>query len=156
MFYYSLMLIQKIRDDMKAAMKAKDSLRVDTLRGAIAAFTNELVAKGKKPTDEVTDDIVTAVMKRLSKQRKDSIEQFTKGGRAELAEKEAAELKIIEEYLPQMASKEEIEKVARAKKEEMNVSDPKEMGKLMGVVMKELGGNADGTDVKEVVQGLFK
>lgn len=149
------MLAQKIRDDMKTAMKAKDDLRVQTLRGALAAFTNELVAKGKKPTDEVTDDIVTTVLKRLGKQRKDSIEQFTKGGRTELADKEAAELKIIEEYLPQMASKEEIEKVARAKKEALGVNDPKEMGKLMGIVMKELGGNADGGDVKTVVQSLF-
>jgi len=149
------MLIQKVRADMTAAMKTKDSLRVDTLRGAIAAFTNELVAKGKKPTDEVTDDIVLSVLKRLAKQRRDSIEQFTKGGRPELAQKEETELKIITEYLPQMASKEEIEKVARAKKEALGVSDPKEMGKLMGIVMKELGGNADGGDVKEVVQKLF-
>lgn len=149
------MLIQKVRADMIAAMKAKDSLRVDTLRGAIATFTNELVAKGKKPTDEVTDDIVIGVLKRLAKQRKDSIEQFTKGGRTELAQKEAAELKIIEEYLPQTASKEEIEKVARAKKEELGITDAKDMGKFMGVVMKEFGGNADGNDVKEVVQKVL-
>lgn len=149
------MLVQKIRDDMKAAMRAKDDLRVQTLRGALASFTNELVAKGKKPTDEVTDDIALAVLKRLGKQRKDSIEQFTKGGRAELAEKEAQELKIIETYLPQTASREEIEKVAKAKKEEMGVADASGVGKLTGAIMKEMSGRADGNDVKEVVASLF-
>ena len=150
------MLTKKIRDDMKEAMKAKDELRRDTLRGAISAFTNELVAKGMKPTDEVSDDMATTVLKRLGKQRKDSVEQFTKGGRMELAEKEAAELKIIEAYLPQTASRDEIEKVARAKKEELGVTDASGAGKLTGAVMKELGGNADGGMVKEVIAALFK
>lgn len=148
------MLVTTIKEDMKTAMKAKDDLRVQTLRGAIAAFTNELVAKGMKPTDEVDDALVQTVMKRLAKQRKDSAEQFTKGNRPELAEKELAELKIIESYLPQQANREDIEKVARAKKEELNV-DAASKGKLMGIVMKELGGNADGGLVKEVVDSLF-
>ncbi len=139
---------------MISAMKAKDDLRVQTLRGAMAAFTNELVASGKKPTDEIDDALVSTVLKRLAKQRKDSAEQFTKGNRPELAEKEMAELKIIETYLPQQASREDIEKVARAKKEELNV-DAAGKGKLMGMVMKELGGNADGGLVKEVVESLF-
>ncbi|MDZ4227038.1 MAG: GatB/YqeY domain-containing protein, partial [Patescibacteria group bacterium] len=101
------MLVAKIRTEMTAAMKARDSLRVDTLRGALAAFTNELVAKGKKPTEKLDDNDAITVLKRLAKQRKDAAEQYEKGGRAELAEKESKELKIIEEYLPQMASREE-------------------------------------------------
>jgi len=145
------MLVEKIRNDMKEAMKAKDELRRDTLRGALAAFTNELVAKGKKPTDEVTDADAVAVLKRLAKQRKDSAEQFTKGGRAELAEKEMNELKIIDAYLPEMASREEIEKVARAKVSE-GVTDA---GKLTGAVMKEFAGRADGSDVKAVVAEIL-
>lgn len=149
------MILQKVREDMKTAMKAKDQIRVDTLRGAIAAFTNELVAKGKKPTEEITDADAVTVLKRLSKQRKEAAEVYEKGGRAELAEKEMTELKIIEEYLPQMASREEIEKVARAKKEELGVTDAAGAGKLTGAVMKELGGNADGNDVKAVVASLF-
>lgn len=149
------MLIETIKNNMKDAMRAKDSLKVDTLRGAIAACTNELVAKGKKPTDEVDDAMALTVLKRLAKQRKDSAEQFEKGGRPELAEKEMAELAIIEAYLPQMASREEIERVARAKKEELGVTDPSGAGKLTGAVMKELGGNADGNDVKEVIASLF-
>lgn len=136
-------------------MKAKDDLRVQTLRGAMAAFTNELVAKGKKPTDEVDDAMVMVVLRRLAKQRKDSAEQFEKGNRPELTQKELSELKIIESYLPQAASREDIEKVARAKKEELGITDASGMGKLVGAIMKELGGNADGNDVKEVVANLF-
>ena len=139
---------------MKEAMRAKDQLRVDTLRGAMAAFTNELVAKGMKPTDEVTDDIATVVLKRLAKQRKDAIEQFTKGNRPELAEKEGKELVIIEAYLPKMASVEDIEKVAKAKIAEMN-ADKSKMGQVIGAVMKELKGNADGTEVGKVVGSLL-
>ena len=149
------MLSQKIRTDMTAAMKARDSLRVDTLRGALAAFTNELVAKGKKPTEEIADTDAVVVLKRLAKQRKDASEQFAKGGRAELAEKESNELKIIEEYLPQSASREEIEKVARAKKEALGVADASGIGKLTGAVMKEFAGRADGNDVKDVVSSLL-
>src|SRR5271154_5944740 len=108
------MLAQKIRDDMIGAMKAKDQVRLDTLRGAIAAFTNELIAKGKKPTEEIADADAVTVLKRLGKQRKEAAEVYEKGGRKELAEKELSELKILESYLPQMASREEIEKVARA------------------------------------------
>jgi uncharacterized protein YqeY len=148
------MLVHQIKTDMVTAMKAKDDLRVQTLRGAMAAFTNELVAKGKKPTDEVDDAMVMTVMKRLAKQRKDSAEQFEKGGRTELAEKELKELAIIEAYLPQMASREDVLKIAEAKKVELNI-DAAGKGKLMGIVMKELGGNADGGVVKEVVDSLF-
>lgn len=149
------MLVQKVRANMIAAMKAKDPLRVQTLRGALAAFTNELVAKGKKPTEELDDAGAVAVLKRLSKQRKEAAEVYEKGGRAELAEKESSELRIIEEYLPQSASREDVERVARAKKEALGVTDASGSGKLMGAVMKELGGNADGAIVKEVVASLF-
>ncbi|OGG59982.1 hypothetical protein A2765_00765 [Candidatus Kaiserbacteria bacterium RIFCSPHIGHO2_01_FULL_56_24] len=148
------MLTQTIKDAMKEAMKAKDDLRVQTLRGAMAAFTNELVAKGKKPTDQLEDPEAVTVIKRLAKQRKDSAEQFEKGGRPELAQKEAAELKILEAYLPQMASREEVLKVAEAKKAEMNV-EAAGKGKLMGAVIKEFAGNADGAVVKEVIDSLF-
>lgn len=148
------MLTAQIKTDMVAAMKAREQLKVDTLRGAMSAFTNELVAKGRKPTEELADGEAIVVLKRLAKQRKDSVEQFTKGNRPELAEKEAQELAIIEAYLPQTASREEIEKVARAKKEEMGI-DAAGAGKLMGAVMKEFAGRADGNDVKEVVNSLF-
>lgn len=149
------MLTTQIRSEMTAAMKARDSIRVDTLRGALAAFTNELVAKGQKPTEELADNDAVTVLKRLAKQRKEAADVYTKGGRAELAEKEIDELKIIESYLPQMASREDIEKVARAKKESLGVTDASGAGKLTGVVMKEFSGTADGNLVKEVIASLF-
>lgn len=145
------MLTQKIRADMIVAMKAKDDLRVQTLRGALAAFVNELVAKGRKPTEELADNDAVTVLKRLAKQRKEAAEVYQKGGRAELAEKESKELKIIEEYLPQMAGREEIEKVVRAKKDEGII----DAGKLTGAVMKEFAGRADGNEVKDIVQKVL-
>ena len=149
------MLSDEIRSQMTAAMKAKDALRVDTLRGALAAFTNELVAKGRKPTEMLTDDEGIAVLKRLAKQRKEAAEQYEKGGRTDLAEKESSELKIIETFLPQMASREEIEKVARAKLDEMGAMDASGAGKLTGAVMKAFAGRADGNDVRAVVAQLL-
>ena len=146
---------------MTGAMKARDSLRVDTLRGALAAFVNELVAKGRKPTEELADNDALTVLKRLAKQRKEAAEVYTKGGRAELAEKELSELKIIESYLPQMASREDIEKVARKKMQELGLeagppaAAKAKAGKLTGVVMKEFQGSADGNLVKEVVASLL-
>lgn len=148
------MLIDQIKTDMKEAMKAKDDLKVQTLRMAIAACTNELVAKNMKPTDPVDDAMVLTVMKRLSKQRKDAAEQFEKGGRPELAEKETKELAILETYLPQMASREDVLRVATAKKDELGL-DASGKGKLMGAIIKEFGGNADSGMVKEVVDTLF-
>ena len=149
------MLTTQIREDLKGAMKERDMLKLNTLRGAVTAFTNELVAKGMKPTDELSDADAMTVLKRLGKQRKDSMEQYTAGGRPELAEKEAAELKVIEAYLPQAASRADIEKVARAKKEEMGITDASGAGKLTGAVMKEFAGGADGSDVKAVVAELL-
>lgn len=149
------MLTKQIRTDMVAAMKAKDSVRVNTLRGAITAFTNELVAKSRKPTEELEDADAVTVLKRLAKQRKEAAEVYTKGGRAELAEKELEELKVIEAYLPQMASEADIEKVAKAKMTELGVIDASGIGKLTGVVMKEFAGTADGQVVKAVLAKLL-
>nr|NIT71453.1 GatB/YqeY domain-containing protein [candidate division KSB1 bacterium]NIX71133.1 GatB/YqeY domain-containing protein [candidate division KSB1 bacterium] len=98
----------------------------------------------------IGDEGAITVIKRLAKQRKDSIEQFEGAGRNELAEKEKAELAILEGYLPEMMGKDEIEKVARVKKDELGVDDKLKMGMLMGAVMKELKGKADGGDVKAV------
>lgn len=149
------MLTAQIRTDMTAAMKARETAKMETLRGALAAFTNELVAKGRKPTEELADPEALNVLKRLVKQRKEAIELYTKGGRQELADKEAAEIRVLETYIPQGASREEIEKIARAKKEQLGVTDASGMGKLTGVIMKEMAGRADGNDVKDVVQSLF-
>ncbi len=148
-------LQQVIQNGIKEAMKAKNTLRLTVLRGLLAGFTNELVAKGKKPQDEVTDDIAINVIKRSVKQRKDSIDQFTKGNRMDLVEVEQSELKILETFLPQAMSKDEIRKIAISKKAEMNITDKAGLGKFMGSLMKEFKGKADGNDVKEVVESLF-
>lgn len=140
---------------MTTAMKARDSVKVDTLRGALTAFTNELVSKGRKPTEELTDAEAIAVLKRLAKQRKEAAESYASGGRAELAAKEMSELHIIEAYLPQGASKEEIEKIARAKMQELGITDKSGAGKLTGAVMKAMAGAADGNDIKDVVASLL-
>ena len=145
----------QIREDMLAAMKAKDQLRRETLRGALAAFTNDLVAKGRRPTEQLDDNDAALVLKRLAKQRKEAAEQYLKGNRSDLADKELNELKIIQEYLPQGASREDIEKVARAKMAELGVSDKSGAGQLTGAVMKEFAGRADGTDVKKVIDMLL-
>ena len=148
-------MVQKIREELTTAMKAKDELSLRVLRGLLAGFTNELVAQKKKPTDEVTDEIVLTVIKRAVKQRYDSIEQFEKGGRKDLADNEKAELAILETYLPATMSKEEIRKVAEAKKAELGITDKSKMGVFMGAVMAELKNRADGKDVKEVVENLL-
>jgi len=145
----------KIREQIKQAMLARESEKLNVLRGILSAFTNELVAKGLKPQDKLPDEDCIAVIRRLAKQRKDSIEQFEKGGRADLSAVEKVELAILETYLPQMISKDEIRKVATAKQAELGMTDKSKMGMLMGAVMKELKGKADGGDVKEVVEGLF-
>ena len=150
------MLHKKIREDMTNAMKAKDAGRLMVLRGLLTAFTNEAVARGKKPDVELSDDEAILVIKRAGKQRADSIEQFKKGNRMDLAEVEEKELSVLKEYLPEEMKSEDIEKIARAKKDELGISDKSKMGILMGAVMKETGGRADGGVVKEIVSKLFE
>lgn len=147
-------LFEQLRADMKDAMRAKDELRLTTIRGILSACTNEQVAKGKKPTDLIDDKDAIAVLKRLVKQRRDAAEQFTKGGRPELAEKEIKELGIVENYLPQMASREEILDAANAAIREVG-KDPSKIGVLTGIVMKKLGGNADGNEVRTALTELL-
>jgi len=121
----------------------------------MAAFTNELVAKDRKPTEEISDEEAVAVLKRLAKQRKEAAEQFRAGDREELAVREEEELAVIEQYLPKTAGQEEIEKVAIAKRDALGITEKKDMGRLMGAVMKEFAGRADGNDVKQVVDNLL-
>jgi uncharacterized protein len=149
------MLQKQIKDSVKEAMIARDSAKLITLRGLINAITNELMAQKRPLSDELADEDVMKVLQRLAKQRRDAIEQFDKGGRPELVASETAELKIIEAYLPQMMSKDEIRKIAEAKKTELGVTDKAGLGKFMAVLMKEFKGKANGTDVKEVVESLF-
>lgn len=149
------MLHEQIKNSIKEAMMAKDTLRLETNRGMLSAFTNELVSKGRKPNEMLGDEEAIAVITRLSKQRKDSIEQFKKGNRDDLVQKEEAELLILEAYLPKMMEKGEVEKIVLSKKTELGITDAKEKGKLMAAIMKDLKGKADGMIVKEAVDALF-
>ncbi len=148
-------LQQTIKDQIKDAMRAHDELRKEVLRGILTAFVNELVAKRRTPQETLEDDDCITVLKRLVKQRKDSAEQFTAGGRPELAEKEVKELAIIEEFLPKMMSRDEIKTIAEAKMKELNVTDKSAIGKFIGAVMKDCKGMADGNDVKAVVEDML-
>ena len=148
-------LHQSIRESLKDAMKAKEEVRLRTIRHMLTAFTNELVATGKTPQDLLDDEAALVVIKRMAKQRKESITQYEAANRQELAEPEKAELLVLETYLPQMMSKEEIKPIAEAKKAELMIEDKSKMGLLVGSVMKELQGKADGSDVKVVIESLF-
>ena len=144
---------ETIKSALKPAMIAKDAVRVGTLRMIMSAFTNELVTQGHPPTDPLSDADCIKVIKRLSKQRKDSIEQFVAGGRPELAEDEKLELAILEEFLPAAMSEADIEARVAAKLAESPL-DPTKKGQFVGMMMKELGDSADGTTVKAVIDRL--
>jgi uncharacterized protein YqeY len=146
---------ESIKAELKEAMKAKEAVRLRVVRGLLTAFMNELVATGRTPQDLLTDDEVMAVIKRAAKQRKESITQYEAAARPELAAPEKEELVVLENYLPQMMSIEEITPVVVAKKAELGIDDKSKMGMLVGAVMKELGGKADGGDVKTAVESTF-
>ena len=142
-----------IKAQMIEAMKAKDAVKVSVLRGLMSSFTNDAVAKGRKPDELLSDEEALMVISRAVKQRKDSIEQFEKGGRADLAESEKAELAILQAYLPAQMSREEI--FAYVKDKASGGVTPDKKNQFMGSLMKDLKGKADGNIVKEVVESLF-
>lgn len=146
---------EKLQEDLKNALKAKDEIRLLVIRNIKAALTNELVATGHKPTDSLSDEEILKVIARLAKQRKDSIEQFRSGGREDLAEKEEAELVILEEYLPAQMSDEELKALIEEVKSKQGITDKSGIGKLIGLVMRETQGRADGVRVKALVEDLF-
>ena len=145
----------ELKEAIKTAMKARETVKLNVLRGISAMVTNDLVAKGRGPEGALTEDEMLALIIRASKQRKDSIQQFEAGGRPELAVGEKEELAIIETLLPAQMSQDEIVAAAKAKAAEMGVVDKTGANKLMGMLMKDLKGKADGTAVKAVVDNLF-
>jgi uncharacterized protein YqeY len=142
-------LKQQIISDMTAAMKAQDSVRTSTLRMLKAAITN----REKEGSGELTDEDVLKLLRSQVKQRRDSVEQFEKAGRQELADKEKAEIAIIDTYLPQAASQTEIDQAVVAAITETGASSMKDMGGVMKAAMAKLAGkNADGKVVSETVK----
>ena len=148
-------LHDELRESLKTAMKAKDATALTTIRSVMTACTNELVATGRTPQDQLDDAGILSVIKRLAKQRKESIVQYEAAGRQDLADPEKLELAILEAYLPTLMSQDAIRPIAEAKKAELGVTDKSKLGILVGAVMKELAGKADGGDVKTVVESLF-
>ncbi len=146
---------EKIKSELKQAMLAKNTDRISTIRMMSAALTNELIYLQKSPTDTLSDEEVIKVLKREAKKRKDAIEQFVSAGRAELAEGEEIELTIIEEFLPEQMSREEIQSKIAAKLKTETI-DPSKKGQFIGAMLKELGDSADGALVKEIVDELLK
>jgi uncharacterized protein YqeY len=142
-------LAKQIVTDLTASMKAQDAARTSTLRMVKAAMMNRQIEKGS----ELDDDEIQRLLRSLVKQRRDSIEQYEKAGRDELVAKEQAEIGIIETYLPQAASIDEIEQAVAAAIAETGASSMKDMGKVMKATQAALAGkNADGKTVSEVVK----
>lgn len=148
-------LHEDIKGGIKDAMKAKDTVRLEVLRGLTTAFMNECVASGKTPQDLLSDEDCLKVITRTAKQRKDSIEQFTKGGRMDLVEEDTAQLKVLEAYLPKMMEQSEVDEFVKAKQIELGITDPSKKGMLIAGIMKDLKGKADGAMVKSAVDNLF-
>lgn len=146
-------LKERIIKDLTASMKAQDGERTSTLRMVKAAMMNREIEKG----GEITDDEMTKLLRTLVKQRRDSVEQYEKAGRAELAAKEEAEIVVIEAYLPQAASREEIEKVVGDVIAETGASSMREMGAVMKASQARLADrNADGRLVSEIVKSKLQ
>jgi uncharacterized protein len=149
-------LQETIRIDMKEAMMAKDELRLRVLRSLVTLFTQELTATKRTPRDELSDEEVLTLIRRSVKQRNEAATQFRAGKREDLVENEEAESKVLEAYLPQMLSKDEVLAHVEAKMKDVDVSDKSTMGKSMGMIMAELKGKADGALVKEVIESFYK
>lgn len=146
------MLHQQIEADLKSALKSGDKEKAGVLRFLISAVKNLQIEKKAQGKEFLPDEDIISVLKRQVKQRKDSIEGYEKGGRADLAEKEKAELAVLESYLPAQMDEAKIREAVKAKKEALGISDKSGFGKLMGAVMGELKGQADGEAVKKAVE----
>ena len=144
-----MLLRDKVNTDIASAMKAKDAPRLSALRMMKAAIMNKGVEKGH----DLDDPEVLQVVSSLVKQRRDSIEQFSKAGRTDLVDKETAEIAVLEQYLPPAASADEIEAAVAAAIAETGAASPKDIGKVMKAVMPKLAGkHADGRTINEAVR----
>ena len=141
-----------VTSQMKDAMRAKDALRLSTLRSMRTAFLNEMKKDG---SDSVSDEVCETLLRKLEKQRKESIEAFTKGGREEMANNERIELAVIQEFLPQLADEARTREWVEAAIAETGAAGAKEMGKVMGALMKAHKAEIDGNLARGIVQALL-
>lgn len=145
-------LRDKILDDLKSAMKAKDAERLNVLRSLKAKLLEKEISERKGGEATLSDEQVVEVLMKAAKQRKESIDQFEDGGRDDLAEKEKLELQIIEEYLPEMMSEDEIREVVQKQIDKMGAESMADMGKVMGALMGRLKGKAEGATISKIVK----
>lgn len=147
-------LYETIGTHLVEAMKSGDTLRRDTLRLLQSAIKNVAIEK-RKATAEFSDSEVRDVVKRLVKQRKDSVEQFRRGAREDLALKEEAELSLLSAYLPQAMAEDELRTLVASALEESRITAKSQIGQAMGVAMKKVAGRALGDDVRRIVESLL-
>ncbi len=145
-------LLQQLDDDLKAAMKASESLKVSVLRMAKSALKYRQIEKG----DALSGEDILSVLSGLSKQRRESIEQFSKSGREDLAEKERQELSILQSYLPQQLTPEEIDRIIIEAIRESSATGIKDMGKVMRLAIPRMKGAADGKVVNQRVKDILE
>ncbi len=146
-------LFDKVSEDIKNAMLAKDKLRLEALRGVKKEFLEAKTAKGGD--GELTDEAATKIIQKMVKQRKDSATIYSEQNRPELAEKEVAEVAILEAYLPKQMTPEELDAEIKSIITEVGASSPQDMGKVMGVASKKLAGKAEGRLISETVKRLL-
>lgn len=144
-------LTEKIDSDLKSAMKASEGLRVSVLRMLKAALKNRQIQKGSALSEEDEVSVLTS----LSKQRKESIEQYLKAGREDLANKERDELAILQSYLPEQLSTEELDRIILETIKDSGAKGPSDMGKVMKLLMPKVKGRADGKVVSERLKALL-
>ena len=146
-------MFDRISNDIKDAMKAKDKVRLETLRNIKKVFLEAKTAPGAN--DTLTDDAAMKIMQKLVKQGKDSATLYNEQGRADLAEAELAQVAVIETYLPKQMSAEELEAALKAINAEVGAEGPKDMGKVMGTATKKLAGLAEGRAISAMVKQLL-
>lgn len=146
-------LFDKVSEDIKKAMLARDKVRLEALRGAKKEFLEAKTAKGAN--GELSDENATKILVKMVKQRKESAKIYEENNRAELAQNELAEAAVLEEYLPKQLSAEELEAEIRAIIAEVGAAGPKDMGKVMGVASKCLAGKAEGRAISETVKNIL-
>jgi uncharacterized protein YqeY len=146
-------LFDIISNDIKEAMKAKDKVKLETLRNVKKYFLEAKTAPGAN--DTLTDDAALKIMQKLVKQGKDSAALYTQQGRADLAEAELAQVNVIESYLPAQMSEEELEAALRAIIAQVGAAGPQDMGKVMGIATKQLAGKAEGRTISAKVKALL-
>ncbi|WP_067727373.1 GatB/YqeY domain-containing protein [Oceanobacillus damuensis] len=142
-------LLDRLNQDMKQAMKNKDKEALSVIRMVKASIQNESIKLGK---DTLSEDEDLTILSREVKQRKDSLQEFKAAGREDLVEKLENELSILEKYLPEQLSEDELSAIIQSTIQEVNATSMKDMGKVMGAVMPKVKGKADGSQIKKAVQ----